>query len=142
MHLGSSCVGEFTQLDTGTASKSGVSGTVRSSTGGLSEESHASKWAGERMSGMRSWMASMSAFAAVVTMVKVSMVAWFAGSRQASQSPAKAIGALSRRRMNDPSSRARVVLTSLENRAQGKYHALEQARVEPESRIKRFMEDT
>ena len=70
MHRASSCAGELTQLETGTASKSGVSGVARSSTGGWLDASHSSKWAGERMSGMRSWIGRMSSLALVVTMVK------------------------------------------------------------------------
>ncbi len=66
MHRASSCVGEFTQLETGTASNSGVSGVARSSTGGSPEASHSSKWAGERMSGMRSWIGRMSSLAVSV----------------------------------------------------------------------------
>lgn len=100
MHRGSSFFGEFTQLETGTASKSGVSGVVRSSTGGSVEASHSSKWAGDRMSGMHSWIGRISSFAWMVTMVKVSMVARLAGFRHASHRPAKAIGALSRRRIS------------------------------------------
>ncbi len=79
MHLASSCAGEFTQLEIGTASKSSVSGVARSSIGGSPDASHSSKWAGERMSGMRSWIGRMSSLAAVVMMVKLSTVSRLAG---------------------------------------------------------------
>ena len=40
--------------------------------GGPPDASHSSKWAGERMSGMRSWIGRMSSLAAMVMMVNVS----------------------------------------------------------------------
>lgn len=43
MHQASSCSGEFTQLETGNASKSGTSGVVRSFTGGSPDASHSSE---------------------------------------------------------------------------------------------------
>ncbi len=53
------------------------------------------------MSGMRSWIGRMSSLAAVVTMVEVSKGSLLSGLCQRSHNPAKAIGALSRRRMSD-----------------------------------------
>jgi hypothetical protein len=72
MQRASSWAGEFTQVETGTASSSSAFGAVRSSADGSPGESQASKSFGSRMSGMRSWMGRTSSLAAVVMMVKVS----------------------------------------------------------------------
>src|SRR5918993_864722 len=73
MQRGSSCAGEFTQVEIGTASSSSAFGAARSSADGSPGESQASKSSGSRMSSMRSWIGCTSSLAAVVMMVKVSI---------------------------------------------------------------------
>jgi hypothetical protein len=60
MQRGSSCEGEFTHVEIGTASNSSAFGADRSSAVGSPGENQASNWSGERMSGMRSWIGCTS----------------------------------------------------------------------------------